>query len=154
MGDKIGAYPLITSIMGFDRQGIQTKSFFLGGIMKKLFIIAALAWMVAATSCVWAAEDLSRSNSIRMQNIIYGATIDSKASFYQKRIYLVDSEFKILSDIGNDAVKKISFLKAYRQKLIGNMAAKNVKLNTTHMNSFLGTKIHNISASIEAYSTE
>ncbi len=122
--------------------------------MKKWFILAAVVMMVAATSYVWAAEDLSRPNSIKMQNIIYGGTIDSKASFYQKRIYLVDSEFKILSDIGKDAVKKIAFLKAYRQKLIGNMVAKNVKLNTSSMDSFLGTKIHNISTSMEAYSTE
>ncbi len=122
--------------------------------MKKWFILAAVAMMVAATSYVWAAEDLSRSDSVKMQNIIYGATIDSKASFYQKRIYLVDSEFTILSDIGKDAVKKIAFLKAYRQKLIGNMVAKNVKLNTSSMDSFLGTKIHNISMSMEAYSTE
>jgi len=111
--------------------------------------------MVAATSCVWAAQGVSLSDpSTKMQNIVYGATIDGKVSFYQKRIYLVDSEFKILADIGKDAVKKISFLKAYRQKLINNMISKNVKLTHTGMNSFLGTKIQNINTSMEAYSTE
>ena len=122
--------------------------------MKKWFILAAVALMVAATSCVWAAEDASRSNSVKMQNIIYGATIDSKAAFYQKRIYLVDSEFTILSDIGKDVVKKIAFLNAYRQKLIDNMVAKNVPLNTSSLNSFLGTRIHTIDTSMLAYSTE
>lgn len=122
--------------------------------MKKIFILAAVAVMVAATSAVWAAEDLSQSNSTNMHNIIYGATIDSKASFYQKRIYLVDSEFKILSDIGRDAVQKVAFLKAYRQKLINGMVAKNVALNTSSMDSFLGTKIHKIATSMQAYSTD
>ena len=121
--------------------------------MKKWLLLTLLAWVAAATSCVWAA-DLSTSNSVKMQNIIYGATIDSKAVFYQKRIYLVDSEFKILADIGRDAVKKIGFLKTHRQNLIHNMIAKNVKFNKSSMDSFLGTKIHNISASMEAYSTE
>ena len=121
--------------------------------MKKWFLLTLMAWIVAATSCVWAAEDLSIP-SVKMQNIIYGATIDSKVAFYQKRIYLVDSEFKILADIGRDAVKKIGFLKAHRQNLIHNMVAKNVKFNKSSMDSFLGTKIHNIKASMEAYSKE
>jgi len=122
--------------------------------MKKWFLLTLMAWLVAATSCVWASESLSTSDSVKMQNIIYGATIDSKAAFYQKRIYLVDSEFKILADIGRDAVKKIGFLKAYRQNLINNMITKNVKFNKSSMDSFLGIRIHNISASMEAYSTE
>ena len=121
--------------------------------MKKWSILTAIAWIMTATSCVWAAQGLSKSDS-KMQNIIYGATIDSKASFYQKRIYLVDSEFKILADIGKDAVNKIAFLKSYRQKLIDNMISKNVKFTSSGMNSFLGTKINNISPSMEAYSTE
>ncbi|WP_457552233.1 hypothetical protein [Desulfobacula sp.] len=122
--------------------------------MKKLFVLTIMAWLAVSISSVWAAQGLSSPGSAKMQNVIYGATIDGKASFYQKRIYLVDSEFKILSDIGKDAVKKIAFLKAYRQKLIDNMVAKNVKLNTSSMDSFLGTRIHNISTSMEAYSTE
>lgn len=114
----------------------------------------AVACMVIITSSLWAAENVPGSNSIQMQNIVYGATIDSKVSFYQKRIYLIDSEYKILADIGKDAVQKISFLKSYRQRLIDNMISKNVSFTSSNMNSFLGTKIHDIPESMAAYSTE
>jgi len=122
--------------------------------MKKIFIFIFMALMVVTASSVWAAQKVSAQGSAKMQNIIYGATIDSKACFYQKRIYLVDSEFKILSDIGKDAVKKIAFLTAYRQKLIDNMISKNIKHTTACMNSFLGARIHDINKSMEAYSTK
>jgi hypothetical protein len=121
--------------------------------MKKWILITLMVCIPAAASFVRATENPS-TDSAKMQNIIYGATIDSKAAFYQKRIYLVDSEFKILADIGRDAVKKIEFLKAHRQSLIRNMIIKNVKFNKSSMDSFLGTRIHNISASMEAYSIE
>lgn len=138
------------------RSDMKSRITILGGPMKqkKWFIIAAVTLMVAAASYAWAAQGDSRSNAIQMQSLIYGATIDSKAAFYQKRIYLVDSEFSILSDIGKDAVEKIAFLKAYRQKLIDNMVTKNVPLNTSSLNSFLGTRIHRIETSMQAYSTE
>ena len=122
--------------------------------MTKNILLMVMAWIFIATSCVWAFNGSPAQNSVKMQKIVYGATIDSKVAFYQKRIYLVDSEFKILADIGKDAVKKISFLKAYRQQLVDNMIAKNVKLNRSSLNSFLGTKIHDINTTMEAYSTE
>ena len=88
-----------------------------------------------------------------MQTLIYGATIDSKIAFYQKRLYLVDSEFTILSDIGKDAVKRIAYLKSHRQSLINNMAAKDVDFTDTRMNAFLGKQMNRTNlTTMEAYS--
>ncbi len=120
--------------------------------MKKLILITVIAWVAVTISSVWAAEEMTSFNSAKMQNIIYGATIDAKVSFYQKRIYLVDSEYKVLADIGKDAVKKIAFLKANRQSLINTMIDKNIAYTSARMNSFLGTKIHEIGSSMAAYS--
>ncbi len=92
--------------------------------------------------------------STDLQESAYGTTIDNKIAFYQKRIHLVESDYEILSDLGRDAVQKVSFLKSYRKQLITNMVAKNVKLDPSKMNSFLGTKINNIGTTLEAYSTE
>ncbi len=122
--------------------------------MKTNILLMVMAWILIATSCVWGFDSSTARNSVRMQKIIYGATIDSKVAFYQGRVYLDDSEFKILADISKDAVKKITFLKTYRQHLIDDMVAKDIKLNRSSLHSFLGTKISDINATMEAYSTE
>ncbi len=93
-------------------------------------------------------------SSANTQENAYGNTIDNKVAFYQNRIHLVDSEYKILSDLGKDAVQKVSFLKSYRKQLIANMVAKNITTDPSKMNSFLGTKINDIGTTLEAYSTE
>ncbi len=93
-------------------------------------------------------------NPIIMQEVVLGGAVDSKVAFYQKHIYLVDSEFKILADIGKDAVAKIRFLTANRQNLINSMMSQDVQLTRTKLSAFLGNKMNSIGTTMEAYSSE
>ena len=118
--------------------------------MKKIILLTILAWIFAAGA--WA-QTIDTKTS-KMQENIYGGTIDAKVAFYQKRLYLSDSKYPILSQIGQDAIEKVSFLKAYRQQLVKNMTAKNIKLKKSSLNAFLLSKTNNIGTSVEAYSQE
>ncbi len=59
-----------------------------------------------------------------MYNDMYGAKIDQLVSFYQGRLYLIDSEYKVLSDIGQNALNMVNFLQGEREQLIEEMKAK------------------------------
>ncbi len=71
---------------------------------------------------------------------IYGSKIDEIISFYQARLYLVDSEFTILSDIGKDAQKRIDFLQSKKQFLISEMKTRNIELISSEIKSFICKK--------------
>ncbi len=60
---------------------------------------------------------------------IYGSAIDQKIAFYQSRLYLLDSEYTILSEIGRDASAKITYLTQNRGKIITEMIACNAPLH-------------------------
>ena len=122
--------------------------------MKATILFAIFVGLLIAASGAWAAEETPGRNTVEMQELIFGGTIDTKVAFYQKRIYLADSEFKILADIGKDAIKKIGFLKTNRQKLINHMIAQNVRLKSSSLNAFLGSKMRTIGTTMEAYSSE
>ncbi len=115
------------------------------GLVLALFVVAPNAMAVDKTKA---------ENPIIMQEVVLGGAVDSKVAFYQKRIYLVDSEFKILADIGKDAVAKIRFLTANRQNLINNMMSQDVQLTRTKLSAFLGNKMNSIGTTMEAYSSE
>ena len=55
---------------------------------------------------------------------IYGSKVDQMISFYQARLHLLDSEYKILSDIGEDALMMIDYLQDSREQLIEEMKEK------------------------------
>jgi hypothetical protein len=57
-------------------------------------------------------------------DFVYNSKIDQTVSFYKARLYLTDSEYKILSDIGQDAQKMINFIQINREQLIKEMTAK------------------------------
>ena len=124
--------------------------------MKKIALIIVMAFMVAASSA-WAANGGVKNNkAIKMQSNVYGAQIDSKVAFYQKRLYLVDSEYKLLADIGKDAVKRISYLKTNRANLVKKMIDSDVTFTRTKMDSFLGRAMNNANLTtmfVEAYSS-
>lgn len=120
---------------------------------KTIFLLVVIGFFMAVQSTE-AFGGTTIKNPIKMQQTIYGAAIDSKAAFYQKRIYLADSEFNILKEIGMEAVRKISYLKAHRQKIIDDMMTRNIQLKDASLNAFLGAKIRDIGLSMEAYSTE
>jgi hypothetical protein len=125
-----------------------------GAKMKTTILLTILAGFLIATSGAWAVEKSPAQNTILMQELVFGGTIDSKIAFYQKRIYLADSEFKILADIGNDAINTVRFLKSNRQKLVNNMISENINLKNSSQNAFIGSKTRTIGTTMEAYSTE
>ena len=120
--------------------------------MKKTVLLTLLTWIFVVTACAWA--QVPAKTDIQIQELVYGATIDSKVAFYQKRIYLSDSPYQILADIGKDAVQKVAFLKSKRQALIKNMMTKNIKLKESSLNSFIVSEMNSISTTMEAYSKE
>ena len=63
--------------------------------------------------------------------------IDKTITFYQARLYLKDSEFKILSDIANDAEKMITFLEDRKEDLITEMKLKNIDSGTSKIRGFV-----------------
>lgn len=69
-------------------------------------------------------------------NCIYESKINEVISFYQGRLYLSDSEYKILSDIGKDAAKIVDFLQAEKSQLINEMKVKGVPFKTAEMKAF------------------
>ncbi len=122
--------------------------------MKIMVTIGIIIALFMAVPNVMAIEKVKVENPMTMQALVLGGAIDGKVAFYQKRLYLVDSEFKILSDIGKDAISKIRFLKANRQILIDNMITENIQLTKSKLNAFLGSKMNAIGTTMEAYSSE
>jgi len=100
--------------------------------MKKLFIITL--------SVVIGLVSLSNAFAADKSECIYGSKIDQMISFYQSRLYLADSEYKILSDIGEDAVKMISYLQTDKNKLIQEMKDRKVKFSSARMNNYIVNK--------------
>lgn len=122
--------------------------------MKQTIFFIILAWVLIIIPNASAMETSNRMTNEKMQETVYGATIDSKVAFYQKRLYLVDSEFKILAEIGQDAARRVAFLKNNRQALINTMTSQNIKLEESKLNSFIGRKMVTIGTTMEAYSSE
>ncbi len=71
---------------------------------------------------------------------IHEKKIDLLINFYRGRLYLKDSEFKILSDIADDAEKIISFLEDNKELLIRKLKRKNMGLKTSKINGFVLNK--------------
>jgi len=71
---------------------------------------------------------------------IYEKKIDLLINFYIGRLYLKDSEFKILSDIADDAEKMVFFLEDKKELLIRELKRKNMGLKLSKINGFLLNK--------------
>ena len=71
---------------------------------------------------------------------IYRNKIDQMISFYQTRLYLLDSEYTILSDIGKDASKMITYLKTQKDQLVQEMKDRKVEFSSAKMNSYIVKK--------------
>ena len=78
------------------------------------------------------------SSEMHKKTVIYGSAIDQKIAFYQSRLYLLDSEYKILSEIGRDASAKTTYLTRNRGKIIEDMIAANAPLNCCKIKAFIG----------------
>lgn len=71
---------------------------------------------------------------------IYKSKIDQTISFYQGRLYLIDSEYKILSDIGKDAQKMVNYLQGRKKELVKEMKDKEVDFKSTKMRAYIVNK--------------
>jgi hypothetical protein len=71
---------------------------------------------------------------------IHEKKIDRLINFYRGRLDLKDSEFKILSDIADDAEKIVSFLEEKKELLIRELKRKNMGLKLSKINGFVLNK--------------
>ena len=71
---------------------------------------------------------------------IHDKKIDQLINFYRGRLYLKNSEFKILSDIADDSEKILSFLKDKKELLISELKRKNMDLKPSKINGFVLNK--------------
>lgn len=81
----------------------------------------------------------------------YSDEIDKMILSYQGRLHLVDSNFKILSNIGKEAQKKIAFLQSRKQSLIAEMKAGNIEPVPSKIKSFISRKLTKTSETGLAY---
>jgi len=100
--------------------------------MKKLFIITL--------SVVIGLVSLSTAVAADKSECIYGSRIDQMISFYQARLYLTDSEYKILSDIGKDAAEMIRYLQTDKDQLIREMKEQKIEFSSARMNTYIVNK--------------
>lgn len=107
-------FPLNNQIGQFDVLGKNNLK--LGGNMKTFFIVT----LSIAIACVFSSNAFS---SDKFEDI-YGGKVNQMISFYQARLYLADSEYTILSDIGKDAALMINYLEANKGRLVGEMRGK------------------------------
>ena len=103
--------------------------------MKKfLIIITAVVFVLVCLPNVYAGDK---------SDCIYGSKIDQAISFYQARLYLIDSEWEILSDIGKDARKRIDYLYKNKQQLVREMKNKKIGFRIATINNFVNKKVRN-----------
>lgn len=111
-----------------------------GGNMKNsLIIIAAIIFGLVFLPNVFAADK---------SECIYGSKIDQAISFYQARLYLIDSEYKILSDIGKDAREKINYLYQNKQQLVRGMQDKKIGFRVAKINGYVNKRLRDSSVGL------
>lgn len=116
--------------------------------MRQIIFLAALAVLFSLTSAVFADD----SAEIRKREAIYGAAIDQQIAFYQARLYLMDSEYTILSEIGRNAATRISYLTAKKEDMIQEMIAARSPLQSKKMQAFISFSFYKDEDTAEAYS--
>ena len=99
----------------------------------KLFFIINLSIIMGLFS-------FSTAFATDKSDCIYKSKIDQTISFYQGRLYLIDSEYKILSDIGNDAQKMVNYLQGRKEELVKEMKDKGVEFKSTKMRTYIVNK--------------
>lgn len=72
----------------------------------------------------------------------YGSEISKLITCYENRLFLIHSEYKILSDIGRDAQVRIDYLKSQKEFLVLEMKAHKVELIPGKIKSFAVQRVH------------
>lgn len=92
------------------------------------------------------------SNQIDKKKCIYGAAIDKKIADYKGKLYLLDSEYKILSEIADDALCQIKYITEMKKTIIENMIIENIPLRTRAINEYIGRHLNENQELLESYS--
>ena len=79
----------------------------------------------------------SAAFAVEKHDCIYASKVDQMISFYQGRLYLVDSEYKILSEIGKDAMKMINCLQGQKERLVKEMKEKKIEFKSQKMRAYV-----------------
>jgi len=99
-------------------------------IITTLFIVMGLALLSNAY-----AADKSES--------IYRSKVNQMINFYQARLYLIDSEYKILADIGKDAEKMINYLLEEKERLVQKMKNNDIELSSIKIKNYISNQARN-----------
>ncbi len=97
--------------------------------MKKICIITI--------SIVMGLVSLSNASAADKVKFMDKSKIEQMISFYQERLYLLDSEYSILSDIAKDASKMITYLQTRKDRLVQEMKDNKIDFSPAKMNSYL-----------------
>ena len=100
--------------------------------MKKLFVITL--------SIVIGMISMSNAFAADKSESIYRSKINQMINFYQTRLYLEDSEYKVLSDIAEDAKKRINYLEKKKEQLVQEMKAEGVELSSVKIKNYISNK--------------
>ena len=100
----------------------------------KLFSLITLSIVLAGVFT------FSNALAIDKSDCIYGSKIDQIISFYQGRLYLVDSEYTILSDVGKDAMKMINYFQERKERLVKEMKEREVELRSGKIRAYVINK--------------
>lgn len=101
--------------------------------MKKLIITTLLIAM--GFVCISTASAAETSDSV------YRTKIEQMIAFYQARLYLIDSEYKVLSDIGEDARRRINYLQGQTEQLVQDLKDNAVESNSINIKKYLVKKM-------------
>ncbi len=91
----------------------------------------------------------STSMAADKADCIYSSNVDQMISFYQGRLYLTDSKYQILSDIGLDAQKRVNYLKANKDLLVQEMIEKGIGFQVSKIRAFVVNRARFASTGIE-----
>jgi len=97
---------------------------------RNIFITICIGIIMAIPGVVWS----DAHTETEKKHCIYNAAIDQQIAFYQARLYLLDSEYRILSEIGRDAAARIAYLRKNKNRMVNDMVNLGVNMKTKRIN--------------------
>ena len=96
--------------------------------MKKCVLIIFCVFIGFASFSAAASDNKTKTS--------YESEVSKLITFYEKQLFLIDSEYKILSDIGKDAQIRVAYLRAKKDNLVHEMRAQNIVKTPEKIKSF------------------
>ena len=95
----------------------------------------------------------AESNQTDKKECIYRSAIEKKIADCKGKLYLLDSEYKILSEIAVDALCQIKYLNEMKNRIIENMITENIPLRTRCINEYIGRDLIENQGLVESYAS-